>query len=284
MNSKPDTNCGFTLVELLVVVAIIAILMAILLPALSLARDKAREARCMGNVKQIGIALTMWHDNSARGRYPRYDFVSTQICSNPNLGPWTDALAMRPPVFEYSNIESRRTWFETKSNWEKVEDFIKCVDNIEMFMCPADKPHPHRMNEARAKAWNFWRANAKDGYEHSYGMGVGVDYKNHIESPTGSWVEGYHKDASSQLLAADGVWNWIQNLSATYVDNPNSAFNQPSWYCNCMGYFHGNFKRAVLVCRDGSAKTIHYGTRGRGINTREVFIWGYGESLEIYVR
>ena len=128
VSQKPH---GFTLIELLVVVAIIAILAAMLLPALSQAREKARQAKCMSNLKQFGVMWYMYADDYDGWLCP----PSSEYLGSSFFVPY--------PVLMRNYLNDPKitnaTWSEISGNYRGGNSILQCPSNknpMYYAMCP----------------------------------------------------------------------------------------------------------------------------------------------------
>jgi len=111
---------GFTLVELLVVVAIIGILIALLLPAVQAAREAARAAHCTNNMKQLGLALHNYH--SAHGSFPPAG-IGYGWCRYPGHPEWCS-----PVVLNISGWTMMLPYLEQQPLYDQY-DMEQCATN-----------------------------------------------------------------------------------------------------------------------------------------------------------
>lgn len=125
-------SLGFTLVELLVVLAIIAVLVGLLLPAVQSVRESARSLQCKNNMRQIGIATHNYV--SAHGWVPP-SFCTTKHQIREGLGHSWSAQARLLPMLEQENAAVR---IELDKDWhDQVESGVTYWQSP-IYLCPAE--------------------------------------------------------------------------------------------------------------------------------------------------
>jgi len=138
----PSTRVAFTLVALLVVIAIIGILVALLLPAIQAAREAGRRAMCQNTIRQWGVAMQNYH--SARNRLP--EATRTDVRRVWVVYTWP-----------YMESTTHASLFDQKKNfWEEPNTYKKTFDGVyakqePSYYCPSDRPN------AMWQGDDFWR-------------------------------------------------------------------------------------------------------------------------------
>ena len=150
-----NRRSGMTLVELLVVIAIIGLLISTLMPAVQAARESARRASCLNNMRQLGLAAHHFHD--VNKKFPTGARLPIDVAGVPTDGVnlWVELLL----YFEQDNLHR---WWDYKDNRNNVAGVTNAVQAqvIEILLCSSD-PLQERVvemtvaNAALAPTWSW---------------------------------------------------------------------------------------------------------------------------------
>jgi prepilin-type N-terminal cleavage/methylation domain-containing protein/prepilin-type processing-associated H-X9-DG protein len=225
---------AFTLIELLVVIAIVAILAAILFPVFAQAREKARQATCTSNLKQLGTAAQMYMQDYDGMYTPPFLYYGAQSV-RPNLHWWDDLLQ--------PYIKNRQVSVCPSFKWRLNSDaVVNRWDTTGGTPAPPVKSGSYGINTMEAMFWTITTAYAtagKHGFRDPNWRTTGVVGQSIseavIQDPAGTiWIA----DFNSQELNREERLDYGSAAQTKLFERHNQGFNA------CFADGHVKWNRA----------------------------------------
>jgi len=222
------SHTGFTLIELLVVIAIIAILAAIIFPVFAKAREKARQATCSSNEKQLGIGVLLYmQDYDETFPYGNDGFASTAGWARPIM-PYLKA----PDAFKCP--DDRTEYSRNGVKWQTVS--YACNDSLlpDGNRDASWRVHPVFLSQLRAPASTVLLCEAFGATLDPTRTGTDDDYSGGATMDTKFWTQGGLGSPSSYCLYATG--NPVGQTLKQVAGIPNGVHNDGANYLAADGH------------------------------------------------